>query len=311
MGYRLRWRDLNLSEDGHRVYRSTSEIDPGNLPVPLAVLGPDITAYDDHTALDEVKYYYRVSAFIGAQEEVSLEVDTDAAQGDPHWGSVVSLLHFDGDIIDQKGHLWGLTGSAAISSEHPRFGSGALHLPAGIGDASTTHIPAADRNWYADSYTIEAHIMPIEFKQDNNGRPMFIHEGVAIPGVSNWQFGPILNGKLAFTYWSGVVSRFESAEDALQLDEYQHIAFCHSKPDQRIRLFARGVKLLDLPVTAPPAISASTGIYIGLRGLGPGDGKTRGEFDEFRITKGVARYTENFAPPVQPFPNFGPLGATP
>lgn len=73
MTVRLYWTDKNLAEDGHRVYRSTSPMDPQALPAPLVSLGADVESYDDATAVNGTTYYYRVSAYVGSVEKVSDE----------------------------------------------------------------------------------------------------------------------------------------------------------------------------------------------------------------------------------------------
>ncbi|QSR34755.1 hypothetical protein CFI10_07055 [Marinobacterium iners] len=78
MAVELVWTDLNASEDGHRVYRSASPIQDDALPAPLAELGPDETGYVDTTAVVGEVYYYRVSAFKGAVESLSVEIQITA-----------------------------------------------------------------------------------------------------------------------------------------------------------------------------------------------------------------------------------------
>ena len=74
MAVRLTWQDNNASEDGHKVYRSTSTMDPEALPAALDTLAADVTEYVDNTAVAGTTYYYRVSAYKGAVEAVSDEV---------------------------------------------------------------------------------------------------------------------------------------------------------------------------------------------------------------------------------------------
>lgn len=88
MGYLLSWKDNNLSEDGHRIYRSSTPIDPDNLPEPLAVVGADLTQFEDVTAEEGVLYYYRVSAFKGASEAVSVEIRADGDDPGPGPGDL-------------------------------------------------------------------------------------------------------------------------------------------------------------------------------------------------------------------------------
>lgn len=85
MGFKLFWDDPNLTEDGHRVYRDTSTMDPESLPSPITTLGADVTAYDDHddTIIDLSTYYYRVSAYLGSIEQASDEVSLIADANDP------------------------------------------------------------------------------------------------------------------------------------------------------------------------------------------------------------------------------------
>lgn len=74
MGVRLTWKESNVGEEGHRIYRSASPMDPDNLPPPIATLGPNTTEYQDDPLPTGVPYFYRVGAFTGAVERVSDEV---------------------------------------------------------------------------------------------------------------------------------------------------------------------------------------------------------------------------------------------
>ena len=81
MGLRLVFEDKNQAEDGHRVYRSASPMDPQALPAPIATLGANVTSYDDGDVVPGNTYYYRVSAFLNTGEErVSDEVVIQATQ---------------------------------------------------------------------------------------------------------------------------------------------------------------------------------------------------------------------------------------
>lgn len=78
MGVLLTWNDNNEIEDGHRIYRSTSPMDPQNLPAPLAEVGPNVTEYLDRDVEPSTTYYYRVAAFLGGLELVGPEIEVTA-----------------------------------------------------------------------------------------------------------------------------------------------------------------------------------------------------------------------------------------
>lgn len=104
MGFRLNWQDNNLGEEGHRVYRSLTPMNQAALPPPLAVLGPDVTSWDDTDIQPSTTYYYRVSAFVGDVEAVGDEVMATSAAGLEAPVNVAVVL-VDGDEPDTKDAL--------------------------------------------------------------------------------------------------------------------------------------------------------------------------------------------------------------
>lgn len=83
MGIRLRWDDPNFGEDGHKLYRSMSPMDPFDLPAPIATLAANVTSFDDGDVVGGEVYYYRVSATSGENEAVSDEISILAVDFDP------------------------------------------------------------------------------------------------------------------------------------------------------------------------------------------------------------------------------------
>lgn len=68
----LSWVDTNRVEDGYRVYKSTSPMDPSvSMPAPVITLDPNAEEYVDTDVVYGQTYYYIVSAFNNLQ---SLEV---------------------------------------------------------------------------------------------------------------------------------------------------------------------------------------------------------------------------------------------
>lgn len=74
MSIRLTWSNVNAAiADGVRIYRSTSPINPNNLPTPLTTVAGSALQYDDTTAANGVFYYYRLGFFKGSDELLSDE----------------------------------------------------------------------------------------------------------------------------------------------------------------------------------------------------------------------------------------------
>lgn len=73
MPIKLDWIDQAGPADSHKVYRSLTKIDPGNLGTPLATLGGGVTTYTDNTVQRNVTYHYVVTSIIGEDEAPSAE----------------------------------------------------------------------------------------------------------------------------------------------------------------------------------------------------------------------------------------------
>lgn len=62
---RVTWTDHKLNEDGVKIYRSNSPIDPGSLPAPLAEVPVGRGVYEDKTATAGATQHYHVAPFAG------------------------------------------------------------------------------------------------------------------------------------------------------------------------------------------------------------------------------------------------------
>lgn len=136
----VRWTDMNYGEVEQRIYRSTSPMDPQNLPAPLAVLGPDIETYIDPTAVEDETYFYRVEAvapdsttYLSSEFEIKAELayPVDVVchfTGDSVSGSTVldETGTYDGTILGSVTQVTGSDGLAlrttGSTSSYVRFG---------------------------------------------------------------------------------------------------------------------------------------------------------------------------------------------
>jgi hypothetical protein len=103
-----------------------------------------------------------------------------------------------------------------------------------------------------------------------------------------------LSGGVVTVFWSGG-NRLTGT--TLTLNQWVHIAL--TKSGSSVRLFQDGV-LQTTTTTAFTGTSTDTRITSVFNAGGWG---FDGFIDDLRITKGVARYTANFTPPTEPFPD--------
>lgn len=70
----LNWIDNSTTEECQKIYRSTSPIDPANLPAPLVAVAKNVTSYTDADIEPGTTYYYRVSSYTAGYVAVSDEI---------------------------------------------------------------------------------------------------------------------------------------------------------------------------------------------------------------------------------------------
>lgn len=219
---------------------------------------------------------------------------------DPDFANVVLLLHYDND--DEQAYPdfssyhreTTQTGLIATDTTDPKFGAGS-----GIYDGTNYLECASSADFGFDGdWTIECWAKRTGTSAAAEQNIIFsnnLSDGGAQLRYLN--YNP-LTGTYSYTGPSGVLVPFV---DPATLDTYVHLAV--AREGTTVRGFQNGV----LQFTQGGDASAGEATAITIGGAIPADWGTNhgfvGVLDEFRITKGVARYTTDFTPPTAPFPN--------
>ncbi len=249
----------------------------------------------------------RVTASNGVWVDVPVQVQIQMLT-DPHWDKVVALLRFDGGYTDETGRAWSAGAPSSIDSVNPIFGTGSLYQN-GTGDGVYTPNPIGDPSSrftiegfcrldalppaFADAPAYRRSTLYSNCTNTTNGDCGLSIEHTPLPARVNLD----LRGGAAGLYY------YSEKEFTIPFGEVFH--FAHTFDGAYHRVFINGslyisvARSVGLPNASEPfrVGQSLVPIYYGYRS------GSIGAFDEFRITKGVARYTENFTPPVNPFPS--------
>ena len=210
---------------------------------------------------------------------------------DPDFASVVLLLDFDGadagtNITDlsNSGHVDTCAGDAQIDTALPFLGKNSLLLD-GTGDWIT--VPDSDDwDFGTADFTIELGFRPTVADRV---------EGL----ITTWDAGSVGwflqyradTNSLVFRHGSfGIVS----ITVALGLDTFHHIAVARSGTD--FRVFIDGVQIGSTVTDSTDFTGGLAVLTLGVLRVSTSQQPLNGSIGAVRITKGVARYTENFTP---------------
>lgn len=218
----------------------------------------------------------------------------------------VALLHCNGannstTFTDESGKTWTASGNAVISTAQSVFGGAACAFD-GNGDYITAS-DSADWAFGAGDFTID-------FRARLNSLPA---SGVSYVAYSHWvDVNNRINFRIGndagvynwrFAVWSGGVNTVlvDASPSSLAINTWYHVTL--SRNGNSFRVFINGSQigstitdsdaLPDLSAPLRIGTSETTGSYFD------------GYLDEFRISKGIARWTANFTPPgsaYQPTP---------
>jgi hypothetical protein len=208
---------------------------------------------------------------------------------DPDYAKVALLLHFDGangstTFTDSSATPKAVTAapSTAITTESPRFGTGA----ASIGGASG-YIQAQGQSFGTDDFTVEflAYI--------SAGYATLLDNRVVTPSSDLVIYDT--DGANNFALYAAGANRLIAP--SVVSNSWVHFAVCRASGITRF--FLNGVQnggtYSDTNNYNHTTLRFGNN-FVGNAGLS-------GKLDEVRVTPGIARYTANFTPPTEPFPD--------
>jgi hypothetical protein len=212
---------------------------------------------------------------------------------DPFRSQVSLLLHGNGTngsttITDNSPSPKTVTavGNAQISTAQSKFGGASIALD-GSGDYLTV-LNSSQFNFGVDDFTIEAWFYRTSTAQ-------FEIASCGNPGADGFFF---TSNTSAINFGTGSAVVLASSSTSLALNVWTHIAVTRSSNVTRV--FANGIAGATT-TNALNNLNSTTVFRVGANRAV--NAFATGYIDEFRITKGVARYTANFTPPTAPFPD--------
>lgn len=247
--------------------------------------------------------YQTSSTTVGAQIFTPPTAPLTTTSQGANSSHVIALLNYtNAQIFDQTGkNVLECIGDAKVSTSVYKYGSGSIVFD-GSGDRLTIPYTNSflDLGINGEKFTIEAWIYPTNTMASAG---QIISKG---GGNASWS---VTNGaQYQFTVSSGAISwNFNSSGSAVSvgcgnatLNAWQHVAVTYD--GTTTKTFLNGVQqgTSTSGYTAPTTRNLQ---YIGMTQSGGYTQEYYGYIDDFRITKGYARYTSNFTPPTVAFPN--------
>ncbi len=208
--------------------------------------------------------------------------DISTNYSDLYWNNVVLALKFNGSSIqDGKGHPLTMFGTTTLSTSISKYDGSSVHIPASTSGIKTDISP----NFiFSGAVTIETWVYFSSIPGD-----MYIFDigGGNNLGVERYQGNlRLVIGNVAYVLatWSPVINN------------WYHIALTRDS-NNIVRLFVDGQQI-GANITVSGSIGSSTNYAFLGNTVTTNSWGIDGYLDDFRITKGVARYTSTFTPPT-------------
>lgn len=221
---------------------------------------------------------------------------------DPFYADVSALLHFNGadgstDIIDETGLTFNVIGDAHLSTAQKQFGNASLFLDNSGGDyvvCTASSVPAFD--FGSGSFTIEFWV-----------RPTLSSDGGVVSKRTLDPVGWALEVRASGAVWlrakiGGVYSDTQVTTSAgvVLPNVWSFVALVRDGNDWVI--YVNGINVGSSAIAGVLDNETDIALTIGASTNGSDENQYHGYIDEMRLTKGVARYTEDFTPPTAEFP---------
>lgn len=215
-----------------------------------------------------------------------------------------ALSHFDGDnnateYSDLLMGAWSFVGAAKLSTAQSKFGTSVLDCSA----SASAKVTIADNNalnFGADDFTIEFWFYPLALNAA--GSNCYCSQTNADQDANSRQIQlQATNKKFKFYLWDSDSNLLASSTGStkITINAWHHLAVV--RHGNTATGYLDGVAECTIDVTGL-TLQNGTGDFA-ISGLGAAAATTysRSYFDEFRVTKGLARYTGNFTPSTTHF----------
>ena len=236
----------------------------------------------------EIRVYRRdTGAFLG-------KTRSSGGGGDPHFDKVSLLLHMDGADGSTT-----FTDSSAAPKELTRTGSVQISTLRGMSQGASAYFTGGKLTASSGEFAFGTGDFTIEFLLYRDSTQWLWGGIFAIGGIAGLSLR-IAGGSNTLNFIHSSSTQFSATNAYVRVGAWDHVAVCRYSGTTSV--YINGVLGGSGSHTQN---HTSTSLEIG--GNAGQDANLVGYIDEFRITKGVARYTANFTPPAAPLPDiFGP-----
>jgi hypothetical protein len=222
---------------------------------------------------------------------------------DPFWDKNVFLGRFDENITTD---LTGLNtpsagGSAAFNSTTKKWGGGSLYKPNGgsylnIGAANNTNFQFGTGDFTLETWFYITAIGNSPSGNYNYG--LWSANQVAGSTAHGWAllYRTAWNPKFSIGHWDGT-NFLENSQTKFDYNTWTHLTCCRSGTTMYLGVNGN---VQSVGTCSKNLVTTSTATRIGTNGYN--EYNYTAYFDDFRVTKGVAKYTSNYVVPTKQWP---------